>query len=66
MAGVPFAKYWTLRAIDDFVAEGWLIVDRYRLRATETGLARLNAILSALLNRPATASSINTDLTVDG
>ncbi|NJO38831.1 MAG: hypothetical protein HC871_16025, partial [Rhizobiales bacterium] len=49
LAGRPLRATLNAAAIDSFEEEGWLALDDRRLRATETGLQRLNALLSRLL-----------------
>jgi len=50
LSGRILRETLNMSAIDAFKAEGWLTVDNQQLRATASGLARLNAILSALLD----------------
>lgn len=68
LSGRPLRATLNAAAMASFEEEGWIIVDDRSLRATAAGLARLNAIISALLDRsagPASAKS-NIDARIDG
>ncbi|MDH3660233.1 MAG: radical SAM family heme chaperone HemW [Alphaproteobacteria bacterium] len=58
MSGRPLRRTLNAEAIDAFTSEGWIIADDRNLRATATGLARLNAILGTLLE-PAAAIALD-------
>ncbi|MGI9499141.1 MAG: radical SAM family heme chaperone HemW [Geminicoccaceae bacterium] len=65
LSGRPLRETLNAEAIAAFEAEGWLHVDDRRLAATAAGLARLNAILTALLDRPASELPIEADTSLD-
>ena len=53
-------------ALDDFVAEGWLLRSDQRLKATAEGFLRLNAILGALLDRSPSMAYAEPELAFGG
>ncbi len=70
MGGRPLRETLNAKAIERFEEEGWIDVSGQRLRATAAGLARLNAIIGALLDPPASPPQSNNqakiDLAIDG
>ena len=66
LSGRPLRATLNARAIDGFLNEGWIEHRDGSLRATGPGLARLNAIISELLNLPASASIERVEGGIDG
>ena len=66
LSGRGFRDTLNAEAIDSFVQEGWLAIEKRRLHATDQGLQRLNAVLGALLSPLPTAPSAAKELAIDG
>ncbi len=68
LSGHPLRETLNTAAMGRFEEEGWLQVDSRRLRATAAGLARLNAIIGALLSPAAGRMDAKTsiDAAIDG
>ena len=68
LSGHPLRETLNAAAMDSLEEEGWIQVDGRRLRATASGLARLNAIIGALLSSSAGRMDAKTsiDAVIDG
>ncbi|MGI9418359.1 MAG: radical SAM family heme chaperone HemW, partial [Geminicoccaceae bacterium] len=66
LSGRPLRATLNAQALDGFTNEGWIEHGDGNLRATGAGLARLNAIITELLDLPASAPIERVETGVDG